>query len=161
MNRLPSIVLTVFAMTVLLAVLSIAVEQKGYAFGALGIARLDSAASAATFIPLAALYAAAATLMMLLPLRAAGFIYANAASPLHAATLILLATILGVQAARFAYGDRGALWVLVDWQFAFAAVLIVAHAFMNQLRGNVLMRTLFFIVFLAATAACLFWTFRF
>ncbi|MEO3389201.1 hypothetical protein [Mesorhizobium sp. CAU 1741] len=160
MNRMPSTVLMVMVMTALLAALGIALEQKGYAFGARGVERLDAIASAATFMPLAALYAFAAALMMLLPLRAAGYVYANAASPIHAAASILLATVIGLQVARFAFGEDDALWTLVDWQFVFAVAIIVAHMFMNHLRRNLLMRTLFFIIFLAAAAACLFWTFR-
>lgn len=160
MNRTLSAFLLLVVMTGLVAALSIAIERKGYPFGALGIARLDGLANATTFIPLAALYALAGALMMILPLRAAGFAYANAAIPIHGTAILLLATIVGVQAARFAFGNHGALWTLADWQFIFAAGLIGAHGFMNQLRRNVLLRTIFFVVFLAATAACLYWTFR-
>lgn len=160
MNRTLSTFATLVVMSGLLAALSIAVDQKGYPFGALGLDRLDGLASAATFIPLAALYAFAGALMMVLPLRAAGFVYVNAASPTHAAAVVLLASIVGVQAARLAFGNEGALWALADWQFVFAFALIGAHFVMNDLRRNVLMRTIFFVVFLAASAACLYWTFR-
>ncbi|TYR31929.1 hypothetical protein FY036_12600 [Mesorhizobium microcysteis] len=160
MNRTVSAFLLVGVLTALLAVLSIALVNKGYGFGALGSGRLDNIASAATFVPLAAIYSLAAALMMLLPLRAAGFVHANAAGPLYSTALVLLSTIIGVQAARFAFGSREALSVLIDWQFIFAFAIIAAHLTMNELRRNVLLRTIFFVVFLAATLACLYWTFR-
>lgn len=160
MNRTVSAFLLVGVLTALLAVLSIALVEKGYGFGALGSGRLDNIASAATFMPLAAIYSLAAALMMLLPLRAAGFVHTNAAGPLYSATLVLLSTIVAVQAARFAFGSRDALSVLVDWQFIFAFAIIAAHLTMNELRRNVLLRTIFFVVFVAATLACLYWTFR-
>lgn len=160
MNRTLAAFLLVALLTGLLAAGSIAVENKGYAFGALGLARLDGLASASTFIPLAAIYAFAAMLMMVLPLRAAGFVHAGAAAPVFSATLVLLAAIVGVQLARLAFGDRGAPWTLVDWRFAFAAAILVAHPAMSTLRRDALLRTLFFVAFAAATLACLFWTFR-
>jgi len=160
MNRTFAAFALVLVLTGLLAALSIAVELKGYPFGKFGVARLDNVASAATFIPLAALYAVCGALMMLLPLRAAGFVMANGAVPVFSTTLVLLATIIGVQLARFAFGNSGALSILIDWQFIFAVVIIGAHLAMNELRRNVLLRTLFFVVFLAACLACLFWTFR-
>lgn len=160
MNRTVATFLLIVLLTGLLAALSLGLETKGYAFGALGMARLGGLASAASFVPLAALYAFCAVLMMILPLRAAGFVHANGATPVHAAALVLLATIVGVQAAAFAFGNRGALQVLVDWQFVFAAAIVGAHAFMNELRRNVLLRTLGFVLFVAATLACLYWTFR-
>ena len=160
MNRTLAAFLTVAIMSGLLAALSIALRLKGYGFGDLGLARLDAIANAATFIPLAALYAFAGALMMILPLRAAGFIHASAATPLYSAALVLLATIVGVQAARFAFGNRDALMVLIDWRFAFAAAIVGAHLAMNELRRNVLLRTVSFIVFVAAALACLYWTFR-
>ncbi len=160
MNRTLAAFLLCAVLTGLLAALSIALRLKGYPFGDLGIARLDGLASSATFVPLAAIYAFAGVLMMILPLRAAGFVHANAAAPVHSAALVLLATIVGVQAARFAFGSRDALWVLVDWQFVFAAAIVAAHLAMNALRRNALLRTLFFVAFIAATLACLYWTFR-
>lgn len=160
MNRTAAAFLSIAVLTGLLAALSIAVELKGYKFGALGIARLDGLASASSFVPLAALYAAAAMLMLLLPLRAAGFVMTNAAIPVFSAALVLLATIVGVQAARFGFGNHRALLALLDWQFLFAAGIIVAHLAMNELRRNVLLRTIFFVLFVAAALACLFWTFR-
>lgn len=160
MNRTAAAFLLIAILTGLLVALSIAVELKGYAFGAMGVARLDGLASARSFVPLAALYAFAAALMMLLPLRAAGFVMANAGIPVFSAALALLATIVGVQAARLAFGDHGALSALLDWQFVFAGAIIAAHLAMNELRRNMLLRTLFFVVFIAATLACLYWTFR-
>jgi hypothetical protein len=159
-NRTLAAFLTVAVLAGLLAALSIALQLKGYGFGGLGIARLDAVASAASFMPMAALYALAGALMMLLPLRAAGFIHANAASPLHSAALVLFAAIIGLQAARFGFGDRGALNVLLDWRFLFAAAIFGAHLGMNELRRNVLLRTLAFIGFVAATLACLYWSFK-
>lgn len=160
MNRTAAAFVLIAVLAGLLAALGIALQLKGYGFGALGTARLDGLASAATFIPLAAIYSFAAVLMMILPLRAAGFVMANAATPVYSTALVLLATIVGVQAARFAFGNQGALWVLADWQFLFAGAIVAAHLAMNELRRNVLLRTLFFVAFIAATLACLYWTFR-
>lgn len=160
MNRAITAFLTITAMAALLAALSFALQRKGYPFGSLGIERLDGITTAATFVPVAALYALAAALMMILPARAAGFVYANAASPVWQATLALLATIIGLQIARFAFGNRGALWLLVDWRFLFAAAVIAAHLFLDAFRRNVLVRTVAFVAFTVAMLACLFWTFR-
>lgn len=160
MNRALSTFLLIAVLTGLLTAIGMALQGEGYGFGALGVARLDGLANAATFIPLAAIYAACAMLMMVLPLRAAGFVYTNGALPVFGAALVLLATIVGVQAARFAFGDNNAPWRLVDWRFLFAAAIIAAHLVMNALRRDVLMRTVFFIVFAAASLACLFWTFQ-
>lgn len=159
-NKTLSTFVLITVLTGLLAALSIALQAKGYGFGALGTARLDAIASAATFIPLAALYALSGALMVILPLRAAGFIYINAAAPIHAAALALFATILGVQLARFAFGSSGALWTLVDWQFLFAVAIVAMHFFLNATRSNALIRTVFFLIFIAATLACVYWTFR-
>ena len=161
MNRTLASFFTIAVMSGLLAALSIALRLKGYGFGELGIGRLDGIANAATFMPLAAIYAFAGALMMILPLRGAGSIHASAAVPVYSAALVLFATILGVQAARFAFGDREALWVLVDWRFLFAAAIVGAHLAMTALRRNALLRTLAFVVFVAAALACLYWTFRF
>jgi hypothetical protein len=160
MNRALAAFLTVFVLTGVLATLSIAVRIKGYPLGGLGEARLDALASAATFIPLAALYAFSAALLMVLPLRAAAFVLATGTSPLHIAAVVLLASIAGVQAARLGFGDMKALTDLLDWQFVFAAAIVGAHAALNPLRRNVLTRTLAFAAFVAATLACLYWTFR-
>lgn len=160
MNRTVAAFLLISVLTGLLAALSIALTLKGYRFGDLGVARLDGIANAATFIPLAALYAFTGLLMMILPLRAAGFVHANGATPVYSTALALLATIVGVQVARFGFGNSNALWTLLDWQFVFATAIIGAHLAMNELRRNVLLRTIFFVVFIAATLACLYWTFR-
>lgn len=160
MNRTLMIFLIVAVLTGLLAALSIAVRIKGYPLGGLGEARLDALASAAVFLPLAALYAFSAALLMVLPLRAAAFVLATATSPLHTTALVLLASILGVQAARLGFGNTGALNDLLDWQFVFAAAIVGVHAALNPMRRNVLMRTVAFVLFVAATLACLYWTFR-
>lgn len=161
MNRALTAFLTIAVMTGLLAALSFAIRLKGYAFGATGIERLDGVANAATFMPLAALYAFAAALMVLLPVRAAGFVYTNAASPIWQASLALLATILGLQVARFGFGDRDAPWVLIDWRFLFAFGVIGAHLFIDVFRRNVLLRTIGLVLFIGIMLACLYWTFRF
>jgi len=160
MNRAATAFLVVTVLTALLAALSFAIRIKGYPFGALGIERLDAIASAATFIPIAALYAFTAMLMMILPVRAAGFFYANAAAPIWSAATVLLAAILGLQLARLAFGSRDAVSALLDWRFLFAAAVIGTHLVLDRLRRDILLRTLFFVVFLAATLACLYWTFR-
>ncbi|WP_048647620.1 hypothetical protein [Nitratireductor soli] len=160
MNRTASAFLLVTAFTGLLAALSFALQIKGYGFGSLGVARLDALASSATFVPLAALYALAGALITILPLRAAGLVHANGATPVYSTALVLLATIVGLQAARFAFGDRGALWVLADWQFVFAGAIVAAHLCLDTLRRNALLRTLAFIGFCVAMLACLYWTFR-
>lgn len=152
--------IVIAVITGLLAALSFALRFKGYQFGSIGIARLDTIADAATFIPIAALYAFGAMLIMILPVRAAGFAYANVASPVWFTTLVLLASILGLQAARFSFGDRSALWALVDWKFIFAAAVIGTQVCLDDLRRGVLLKTVFFVVFLVATLACLYWTFK-
>lgn len=159
MARTASTFLLLTVLAGLLAALSIALRLKGYPFGALGEARLDGLASSASFIPLAALYAFCGMLMMILPLRAGGFVQANGAQPVFAATVLLFATILGVQLARFGLGRRDALWVLVDWKFVFAAAIVAVDLVLDELHRNVLLRTLFFVLFLVATLACLYWTF--
>ena len=160
MNRAMTTFIVIAVLTALLAALSFAIRIRGYPFGTLGIERLDGIANAAIFVPVAALYAFAAMLMMIAPARAAGFVHANAAAPLWFMALALLATIVGLQAARLAFGDRGALPALLDWRFLFAAGVVAAHLVLDELRRNILLRTIFFIVFLAATLACLYWTFR-
>lgn len=161
MNRTASAFLLVAVLTGLLVALSFALRIKGYGFGTLGIERLDGLANAASFIPLAALYAFAAMLVTILPIRAAAVVHANGTTPIYSTALVLLATIVGVQVARFAFGNNSALWTLIDWQFIFAAGIIVAHLSLDTLRRNVLLRTLAFIGFTVATLACLYWTFRF
>jgi len=160
MNRAAAAFLAITVMTGLLAALSFALELKGYPVGALGIARLDGIASAATFLPLSALYALSGVLMIVLPVRAAGIVYANAATPTWHTGLVLLATILGVQIARFAFGNQAALNVLLDWRFIFAIGLFGIHFVVDRFRRNVLLRTLGFVLFTAIMLACLYWTFR-
>jgi len=149
----------VAGLTGLLTALSIAVARHGYPFGALGVKRLDGLASAATFIPLAALYFLSAMLMMALPIRAAGLVLKNAADPLFWTAVILFATIVGTVAAQWAFGQGEAIWVLWNWRFLFVAALVGCHLGINELRRNVLLRSLFLVVFAAACLACLFWTF--
>lgn len=160
MNRTISTFLFLTALTAGLAALSMAVRQKGYAFGSLGIDRLDGLADAATFIPLAATYAVTGALMMVLPLRGAGWVHANGATPLFMGTLVLLAAIVGVQLARFSFGQADAIGALADWRFLFGPAIVAAHLAMDGLRRNALLRTLGFMAFVAACALCLFWTFR-
>ena len=128
-TAVPFLVVTI--LTALLAALSIAVQTKGYPHGATGLSRLDALAGAATFVPLAALYAFAAML-----------------------------AIVGLQVARAAFGSIAALGVFLDWQFGFAAAILIAHQFLDAFRRNVLTRTLGFVLFVAATLACLYWSFR-
>ncbi|WP_295812911.1 hypothetical protein [uncultured Nitratireductor sp.] len=161
MNRTASAFLLVAILTGLLVALSFALQIKGYGFGRLGIERLDGLANATTFVPLAALYAFAAMLVTILPIRAAALVHANGTTPVYSTALVLFATIVGVQISRFAFGDRDALWTLLDWQFVFAAGIVVAHLSLDMLRRNILLRTLAFIGFAAATLTCLYWTFRF
>jgi 3-isopropylmalate/(R)-2-methylmalate dehydratase small subunit len=51
-------------------------------------------------------------------------------------------------------------WALLDWRFLFVAAIVGCNLAMNELRRNVLLRSLFFAIFGAATLACLFWSFR-
>lgn len=160
MKRATTTFLVVAVMTGLLAALSFAIRLKGYPFGSQGITRLDAIADAATFIPVAALYSFSAMLLMILPPRGAGFVYANAASPLWFTALVLLAAILGLQIARWAFGDGGALRALIDWQFIFAAAIIGTHTVLDSLRRSILLRSIFFVLFIVATLACLYWHFK-
>lgn len=155
--------LTSFALVTLLAALlmalSLAVARHGYPYGVVGARRLDGIADAGTFIPLAAVYFFSALLMMLLPIRAAGIVLTHAADALFWKVIVLLAAIVGGLVARWAFGQGGALWALLNWRFLFAAAVIGCHFVMNELRRNVLLRSLFFVIFAAATLACLFWSF--
>ena len=151
----------VAVLTAALAAMSILVTQKGYSEGAIGLSRLDGLANATTFIPLAAIYFFSGMLLMVLPMRAASFVLVNATDTLFLTTIALLATILGVLVARAAFGQTGALWALADWRFVFAAAVIACHFILDELRRNVLLRSIAFAAFIAATVLCLFWTFRF
>ncbi|BCH32021.1 hypothetical protein MesoLjLc_39510 [Mesorhizobium sp. L-8-10] len=148
----------VAVMAALLMALSLAVSRHGYPFGAIGVKRLDMIADAGTFLPLAAVYFLAALLMMLLPIRAAGFVF-TAAEAIHWTALVLFATIVGGLAARWAFGQGDALWALWNWRFLFVAAIVGCHLAMDDFRRNVLLRSLFVVVFAGATLACLFWSF--
>ena len=161
MAKTVSTFILVTVLTTLLMALSIAVMRHGDPFGALGMKRLDGLASAATFIPLAALYFFGVALLMILPLRAASFVLVNGVETVYVAVVVLFATIVGCLVARMAFGQINAYRALLDWQFVFVLAVAVFHAILNELRRNVLMRTLALVASVAATLACLFWTFRF
>jgi hypothetical protein len=161
MAKSVSTFILVTVLTALLMALSIAVMRHGDPFGALGMKRLDGLASAATFIPLAALYFFGVALLMILPLRAASFILVNGVETVYLAVIVLFATIVGCLVARMAFGQFTAYRALLDWQFVFVLAVLVCHAILNELRRNVLLRTLALVASVAATLACLFWTFRF
>jgi hypothetical protein len=161
MAKAVSTFILVTVLTALLMALSIAVMRHGDPFGALGMKRLDGLAGAATFIPLAALYFFGVALLMILPLRAASFILVNGVETVYLAVIVLFATIVGCLAARMAFGQFTAYRALLDWQFVFVLAVLVCHAILNELRRNVLLRTLALVASVAATLACLFWTFRF
>lgn len=145
----------------LLMALSIAVARHGYPHGAIGMRRLDEIADAVTFVPLAAVYFFAAMLIMILPIRAAGAVLLNASEILFWTVIALFASIVGTLVARWAFGQSGALWALLNWRFLFAAAIVGCHLTMDSFRRNILLRSLFFVVFGAATLACLFWSFTF
>jgi hypothetical protein len=149
----------VAVLTALLMALSLAVARHGYPYGVIGVKRLDGIADAGSFIPLAAVYFFSAMLMMILPIRAAGVVLTNAADTIFWATIALFATIVGSLVTRWAFGQSGALWALLNWRFLFVAAIVGCHFIMNELRRNVLLRSLFFVVFAIATLACLFWSF--
>lgn len=149
----------VAVLTALLMALSLAVARHGYPYGVTGVQRLDGIADAGSFIPLAAVYFFSAMLMMILPIRAAGVVLTNAADVIFWATIALFATIVGCLVTRWAFGQSGALWALVNWRFLFVAAIVGCYFIMNELRRNILLRSLFFVVFAIATLACLFWSF--
>ncbi|MEP6566708.1 MAG: hypothetical protein ABJB10_16375 [Mesorhizobium sp.] len=149
----------VAVLTALLMALSLAVARHGYPYGVIGVKRLDGIADAGSFIPLAAVYFFSAMLMMILPIRAAGVVLTNAADAIFWATIALFATIVGCLVTRWAFGQSGVLWALLNWRFLFVAAIVGCHFIMNELRRNVLLRSLFFVVFAIATLACLFWSF--
>jgi hypothetical protein len=161
MAKTVSTFILVTVLTALLMALSIAVTRHGDPFGALGMKRLDGLAAAATFIPLAALYFFGVALLMILPLRAASFVLVNGVETIYLAVVVLFATIVGCLLARMAFGQINAYRALLDWQFVFVLAVIVCHAVLDELRRNVLLRTLALVASVAATLACLFWTFRF
>ena len=155
--------LTSFALVAVLAALlmalSLAVARHGYPYGVTGVKRLDGIADAGSFIPLAAVYFFSAMLMMILPIRAAGVVLTNAADVIFWATIALFATIVGCLVTRWAFGQSSVLWALLNWRFLFVAAIVGCHFIMNELRRNILLRSLFFVVFAIATLACLFWSF--
>ena len=113
------------------------------------------------FVPLAAIYFFSALLLMILPMRWAAFVFYNATEAVFWTVVALFATIVGVLVARAAFGQTSVLWALADWRFIFPLAVAGCHFFINELGRNTLLRVLGFAVFLAATLACLFWTFRF
>ncbi len=145
--------------TALLMAMSLAVARHGYPFGIVGVRRLEGIADAGVFLPLAALYFLSAMLMMILPIRAASFVLLNAADILFWTVIALFATIVGCLAAKWAFGQAGVVRALWDWRFLFVAAVAACHLAMNELRRNVLLRSLFLVIFAAATLACLFWSF--
>ncbi|UVK43291.1 hypothetical protein BPNPMPFG_005071 [Mesorhizobium sp. AR07] len=149
----------VAVLTALLMALSLAVARHGYPYGAIGARRLDGIADAGTFVPLASVYFFSALLMMILPIRAASIVLTHAADAIFWTVIVLFAAIVGCLAARWAFGQGSALWALLNWRFLFAAGIVGCHFVLNELRRNVLLRSLFFVVFAAATLACLFWSF--
>ncbi|TIU17671.1 MAG: hypothetical protein E5W49_19485 [Mesorhizobium sp.] len=154
--------LTSFALvailTALLMALSLAVARHGYPYGAIGAKRLDDVADAGTFIPLASVYFFSA-LLMILPIRAASFVLTNAADAIFWTVIVLFAAIIGCLAARWAFDRGNILPALLNWRFLFVAAVVGCHLFMNELRRNILLRSLFFVIFAAATLASLFWSF--
>jgi hypothetical protein len=122
--------------------------------------RLDNLASAASFIPLAAIYFFGVALLMILPLRAASFVLVNGVETIHLAVVALFATIVGCLVARMAFGQANAYHTLIDWQFVFVLAVVACHAILNELRRNILLRSLALVGSVAATLACLFWSFR-
>ena len=159
MSKALSTFALVAVFTALLMALSLAVARHGYPYGAIGVRRLDGIADAGSFLPLAAVYFFSAMLMMILPIRAAGVVLTNAADVIFWATIALFATIVGCLVTRWAFGQSGALWALLNWRFLFVAAIVGCHFIMNELRRNILLRSLFLVVFAVATLACLFWSF--
>lgn len=160
MKQSALIFVVVAVLTALLAAFSILVQSRGYAQGATGLARLDGIASAATFLPIAALYGFACALVLIAPSRAAGILYSTAIEPLLAATLVLLASIVGLQVARLAFGNTGAVRALLNWQFIVPLAIIAAHPLLDMLRRDVLLRSIGLVGFLAITLGCLYSSFR-
>lgn len=161
MTKALSTFVLVALLTALLAAASVLASRQGYPQGALGLRRLDDLATAATFVPLAAIYFFSALLLMILPMRWAAFVFYNATEAVFWTVVALFATIVGVLVARAAFGQTSVLWALADWRFIFPLAVAGCHFFINELGRNTLLRVVGFAVFLAATLACLFWTFRF
>ena len=157
--------LTSFALVAVLAALlmalSLSVARHGFPFGVIGVKRLDSIADTGMFLPLAAVYFFSALLMMVLPIRAASIVLINAADTVFWTMVALFASIVGCVIAKWAFGQTTALWTLWNWRFLFVAAVVGCHLVMNDLRRNILLRSLFLVVFAAAALACLFWGFSF
>ncbi|OBQ77205.1 MULTISPECIES: hypothetical protein [unclassified Mesorhizobium] len=149
----------VTVLSALLMALSLAVARHGYPQGAFGVKRLDGIADAGSFLAIAAIYFFSALLMMILPIRAAGVVLTHAADAIFWATIVLFAAIVGSLLARWALGQREVPWTILNWRFLFVPAIVGAHLAMNELRRNILLRSLFFVIFAAATLACLFWSF--
>lgn len=161
MTKALSTVVLVALLTAALAAASLLASRYGYPQGAMGLRRLDDLATAATFVPLAAIYSFSGLLLMILPARAAGFVYQNATEALFWTVLALFGTIAGVLIARAAFGQTSGLWALADWRFAFALAVVACHFALNELGRTPLLRAIGFVAFLAATLLCLYWSFRF
>lgn len=156
MAKTVSTFLLVAVLTALLMALSLALVRHGYAtYGATGARRLDALASAATFIPLAAIYFLGVALLMILPLRGAAFVLVGAVETTYWTAVVLFSTIAGCQLARVAFGQTGALKALLDWHFVFFAAIVGCHAILNALRRNVLLRSLALVFSIAAALAML------
>ncbi len=160
MSKAATSFLLIAALSGVLMALSLAVARHGYPFGMVGVRRLDEIAAAQNFFPIAAIYFFSAMLMMLLPLKAAGFVLVNAADALMWTAIALLAAIVGCVLARWAFGQTSILRNVLDWRFLFPLAIVGCHLGLNTLRRNVLLRSLAFAGFAVLTLACLFWNFR-
>ncbi|QIG50472.1 hypothetical protein G5V57_23730 [Nordella sp. HKS 07] len=161
MTKALSTVVLVAFLTAALAAVSLLANRQGYPQGALGLRRLDDIATAATFIPLAAVYSFSALLLMVLPMRAAAFVFYNATEAVFWTIVALFGTIAGVLIARAAFGQVSVLWALADWRFGLTLAVVACHFVLNELGRSPLLRVIGFAAFLAATLLCLFWSFRF
>lgn len=160
MRRIVWPFVVVLMLTLVAAALSHALVDKGYGIGAVGLERLAAIAGPLAFMPLAGLYALAAGLVVLLPIRAAAWIHDNASTPIVYSGIVLLATIVGLAGARTIFAERDAYLALLDWRYLFAAAVIAVHMAANRLRSNVLIRSLAALALTAAALACLYWSFR-
>lgn len=161
MTKALSTVALVALLTAALAAVSLLASRQGYPQGAMGLRRLDDLATAATFVPLAAIYCFSGLVLMILPMRAAAFVFYNATEAVFWTIVALFGTIAGVLIARAAFGQTSVLWSLADWRFALAFAVVGCHFVLNELGRNPLLRAIGFAAFLAATLLCLFWSFRF
>src|SRR5437868_6947006 len=127
MTKALSTVILVTLLTAALAAVSLLASRQGYPQGAMGLRRLDDLATAAAFIPLAAIYCFSGLLLMILPMRAAAFVFYNATEAVFWTILALFGTIAGVLIARAAFGQTSVLWSLADWRFALAFAVVGGH----------------------------------